>query len=65
MSYLNEIFENEFNLNLPRYVDTFEEEDKIDIEKVVLRLKELDKELDKSNKKIESFCEILNISKPF
>ena len=27
-----EIEENEFNLNIPRYVDTSEEEDEIDIE---------------------------------
>ena len=26
-----EIKENEFNLNIPRYVDTFEEEEEIDI----------------------------------
>lgn len=29
-----EIQENEFNLNIPRYVDTFEEETEVDIEKV-------------------------------
>jgi len=27
---LNEIKENDFNLNIPRYVDTFEEEEEID-----------------------------------
>jgi len=30
----DEIKENEFNLNIPRYVDTFEEEAEIDISKV-------------------------------
>lgn len=33
-----EIEENEFNLNLPRYVDTFEPEEKIDIEDALIDL---------------------------
>lgn len=37
--------ENDFNLNIPRYVDTFEEEDKIDIDMVQKVIDELDKEL--------------------
>lgn len=31
MAPFDEIKENEFNLNIPRYVDTFEEEEEIDI----------------------------------
>ena len=34
--------ENDYNLNIPRYVDTFEEEEEIDLEEV-LRLIERDK----------------------
>jgi type I restriction enzyme M protein len=30
----NEIKENDFNLNIPRYVDTFEEEEEVDIKAV-------------------------------
>jgi type I restriction enzyme M protein len=41
----DEIKENEFNLNIPRYVDTFEEEDEIDIRAVQNRIDELEKEL--------------------
>lgn len=40
-----EIKENEFNLNIPRYVDTFEEEPEVDIEKVQVEIDELEKEL--------------------
>ncbi len=50
---LNEIAENDYNLNIPRYVDTFEEEEAIDIEHVMQEIKalesrrsELDKEID-------------------
>jgi type I restriction enzyme M protein len=47
-SYLadfNEIEENEFNLNIPRYVDTFEEEEEIDIDEVQKEIEQLEKEL--------------------
>ncbi len=40
-----EIEENDFNLNIPRYVDTFEEEEEIDIDAVQLEIDELEKEL--------------------
>jgi type I restriction enzyme M protein len=40
-----EIQENDFNLNIPRYVDTFEEEEEIDIDAVQAEIDELEKEL--------------------
>ena len=40
-----EIKENEFNLNIPRYVDTFEEEEEIDITAVQKEIDELEIEL--------------------
>jgi type I restriction enzyme M protein len=40
-----EIRENDFNLNIPRYVDTFEEEEVIDIDAVQLEIEQLEKEL--------------------
>ena len=40
-----EIKENDFNLNIPRYVDTFEEEEEIDIEAVQREIDDLEKEL--------------------
>ena len=39
---LDEVRENDYNLNIPRYVDTFEEEEEIDLDEV-LRLIEQDK----------------------
>lgn len=51
---LEEIRENDYNLNIPRYVDTFEEEDEIDLlavraerEKLKAQLAELEGEMDK------------------
>lgn len=40
-----EIQENEFNLNIPRYVDTFVEEEEVDIAKVQTEIDNLEKEL--------------------
>ncbi|EKD81415.1 MAG: hypothetical protein ACD_39C01819G0001, partial [uncultured bacterium] len=40
-----EIKENDFNLNIPRYVDTFEEEEEIDIDAVQVEIDKLEKEL--------------------
>ncbi len=40
-----EIRENDFNLNIPRYVDTFEEEEEIDIDAVQAEIDKLEKEL--------------------
>ena len=41
----DEIKENDFNLNIPRYVDTFEEEEEIDIDTVQKEIDNLEKEL--------------------
>ena len=41
----DEIKENDFNLNIPRYVDTFEEEEEIDIDAVQKEIDALEKEL--------------------
>lgn len=40
-----EIKENDFNLNIPRYVDTFEEEEEIDIDAVQREIDQLESEL--------------------
>ena len=40
-----EIRENEFNLNIPRYVDTFEEEEPVDIQAVQAEIEQLEGEL--------------------
>lgn len=42
---MDEIKENDYNLNIPRYVDTFEEEAPIDLQAVSERIKSIDKEI--------------------
>jgi len=67
-SYLaspEELIENEYNLNIPRYVDTFEEEEPIDLEAVSNELKSLENNISKTDKTISDFCDELNIKAPF
>lgn len=47
---IDEIKENEFNLNIPRYVDTFEEEEPIDIDEVKKEIAAIDLEIAKLEK---------------
>jgi type I restriction enzyme M protein len=62
---LDEVIDNDYNLNIPRYVDTFEEEVPIDLDKVVTQLKTLDIDISEIDKTIANFCKELNITTPF
>ncbi|WNH10551.1 type I restriction-modification system subunit M [Thalassobellus suaedae] len=62
---LKEIADNDYNLNIPRYVDTFEEEEPIDILEVAKELKTLDIDIAKTDATIADFCKQLNIETPF
>lgn len=62
---LDEVRENDYNLNIPRYVDTFEEEDPVDIAIVASELKELETEIKITDETIAGFCLELNIPTPF
>lgn len=59
-----EIEENDFNLNIPRYVDTFEAEAEVDLAAVVERSKIADKKLREADLAISSFCRDLGIVPP-
>lgn len=62
---LSEVRENDYNLNIPRYVDTFEEEEQVDIVKVAKELQELEDDMIKTDKVIAGFCAELGIPSPF
>ena len=56
---LKEIQENDYNLNIPRYVDTFEEEEPVDIAETQQNIKELKQELTKVEVKMEAYLKEL------
>jgi type I restriction enzyme M protein len=62
---LEEIAENDYNLNIPRYVDTFEEEEPIDLAEVVANLQSLEKHMKVTDSNIAKFCAELGIATPF
>ena len=61
---MQEIEENDYNLNIPRYVDTFEEEEEIDLDEVVEKITKLDEEMKEIDKTIKGFCDELGIKAP-
>ncbi len=58
---LDEIKDNDYNLNIPRYVDTFEEEEEIDLVAVNRMLKEDEAEIAKLEKEVAEQMALLGI----
>ena len=58
---LKEIEENDYNLNIPRYVDTFEEEEEIDIKAVMAEIKELESKRTELDAQIEVYLKELGV----
>ena len=65
LASMDEIKENDYNLNIPRYVDTFEEEATVDLDAVSTELKALETDMASTDETIAKFCDELGISKPF
>lgn len=61
LASLEEIQEAEFNLNIPRYVDTFEEEEDIDIPAVQREIEELETELAVTQKELDGYLQELGL----
>ena len=61
---LSEIAENDYNLNIPRYVDTFEEEVPVDLAAVTAELKQIDLDMVGIDDTIRGFCDELGIEAP-
>ena len=62
---LAEIAENDYNLNIPRYVDRFVEEEDINLEEVTTAIKQTREELNEVYAEIADYCQQLNIPTPF
>lgn len=58
---LNEIQENEYNLNIPRYVDTFEEEELIDLESVNKEITDIKTQISSLEKEMEQCMKELGL----
>ena len=58
---IEEVRENDFNLNIPRYVDTFEEEKSIDLEEINKLLEQDNKEIAELEAEINEQLKILGV----
>lgn len=65
LATITEISENDYNLNIPRYVDTFEAEEAIDLTAITKELRSVVEELEATDATIAGFCKELGIETPF
>lgn len=61
LATFNELKENDFNLNIPLYVDTFEEEEDIDIKAVQEEIKTIEGELVEVRGKMDAYLQELGL----
>ena len=62
---LADIKANDYNLNIPRYVDTFEAEESIDLNAIAAQLNALEQTQFATDQVIAGFCKELGIAPPF
>ena len=60
-----EIVEHGFNLNIPRYVDTFEPEPEIDLNEVAAEIRKLQSEIGDIDAQLKPFFDELGLDFPF
>ena len=58
---LDEIIENDYNLNIPRYVDTSEKEPEIDLNEVFSSIQKTDDEIVKATTDLNAFMRELGL----
>lgn len=61
LATLQEVADNDYNLNIPRYVDTFEAEEEIDIHAVMREIKELEAKRAELDKEIDVYFKELGL----
>ncbi|MEX2410884.1 MAG: N-6 DNA methylase, partial [Candidatus Paceibacterota bacterium] len=57
----DDLKENEYNLNIPRYVDTFEEEEPVDIKAVQGEIEELEEKLKEVRSEMDKYLKELGV----
>ncbi|MBS4171822.1 type I restriction-modification system subunit M [Bacillus sp. FJAT-49736] len=58
---IDEIKDNDFNLNIPRYVDTFEEEEQVNMEQVKEKIIDIKQELQEIESQMEKYLKELGL----
>jgi len=61
---LEKIRENDFNLNIPRYVDTYIPPEPVDLKAVTKDMRSIHEEMDEVDERIRAFCAELGLEAP-
>lgn len=64
LATIEEIQNNDYNLNIPRYVDSFQEEESIDLEKIVAEIESVQEAMKKVDEEIRKYSLELEIPYP-
>jgi type I restriction enzyme M protein len=62
---IDEVKENEYNLNIPRFVDTSKEEEVVDLEATSKELRTLEDSMSETDIVVSDYCNQLGIPRPF
>ena len=62
---MDEIIENGYNLNIPRYVDTADEVEEIDLAKIAADIEKIDGEISKVSEDLKASFDQLGLKYPF
>lgn len=65
VAIMNEIIDNDYNLNIPRYVDTSEPEEEIDLDKVTKDILDIDTEISSVSSQLKKSFDELGLVFPF
>lgn len=65
LASFEDVEKNDFNLNIPRYVDTFEKEPEIDLAEVTATIRGLQKDIKEINAELKPFFTELGLDFPF
>ena len=61
---MSEVAENDYNLNIPRYVDTSEQEEEIDLNQVIKELEDIDKGISEVSATLKKSFDELGLAFP-
>ncbi len=61
---LDEVLEHDFNLNIPRYVDTYVPEPPVDLDEVTRRIERLNMEMQDVDEELRAYCAELGLEAP-
>lgn len=62
---MDEIIANDYNLNIPRYVDTFEKEDEIDLDAKATEIGAINDEINAAESELKTYFDELGLKFPF